>query len=111
MKKILFILIFALLLSINAFAKEFTDVDSSIETYKEAISYLSENGIINGYEDGSFKPANLITRAEIIKIIVVSFDIKFADGINKSYAYDDVKGKWFEEYVKIGASNGIIKLY
>ncbi len=36
---------------------------------REAISSLSKAGIINGYEDGSFKPQNSITRAEIAKLM------------------------------------------
>jgi len=112
MKKILLIaLIIAMVISTNAFAKEFTDVDDTLKGYKEAISYLSEKGIVSGYPDGSFKPASSITRAEVIKIIVTAFDIKLKEGTNKSYVFDDIKDKWFEDYVIIGASNGIIKGY
>ena len=110
-KTILVCLLLLLTISTVAFAKEFIDVDDSISTYKDAISYLSEKEVISGYPDGSFKPKNPITRAEVIKIIVTSFNIEFKDGSNKSFAFDDIKGKWFEDYVKIGASNGIIKGY
>lgn len=36
---------------------------------KDAIIAFTENGYINGYEDGSFKPTAYITRAEITKIL------------------------------------------
>ncbi|MBR3280435.1 MAG: S-layer homology domain-containing protein [Clostridia bacterium] len=52
-----------------AFAKEFTDIGAT----HWAMAYvddLSNKGIINGYEDGSFKPSGTITRAEFIKLIV-----------------------------------------
>ena len=110
-KTILVCLLLLFTISTVAFAKEFIDVDDSISTYKDAISYLSEKEVISGYPDGSFKPKNPITRAEVIKIIVTSFNIEFKDGSNKSFAFDDIKGKWFEDHVKIGASNGIIKGY
>ena len=112
MKKVLLIIMMiALIVSTSVFAKGFSDVDETMENYEEAISYLSEKEIISGYPDGSFKPMNSITRAEVIKIIVTSFNIEFKEGTNKSYAFDDITGKWFEDYVKIGASNDIIKGY
>ena len=36
---------------------------------KEAINALHKAGIINGYEDGTFKPDNPITRAEVAAIV------------------------------------------
>lgn len=36
---------------------------------KEAIEALAEKGIITGYEDGTFKPNEPITRAEVATII------------------------------------------
>jgi predicted DNA-binding antitoxin AbrB/MazE fold protein len=47
----------------------FTDVDSN-STYYNALNYLKEEGIVNGYEDGSFKPENKINRAEFTKILI-----------------------------------------
>jgi hypothetical protein len=39
------------------------------------IAYFYDNGIIDGYEDGSFGPGNPITRAEIAKIVVNLLDL------------------------------------
>lgn len=36
---------------------------------KNAIVYMNNKGLVNGYEDGSFKPSNNITRAEFYSII------------------------------------------
>ncbi|MGO4185333.1 S-layer homology domain-containing protein, partial [Paenibacillus sp. TAF43_2] len=36
---------------------------------KEAIAALTEAGIIKGYEDGSIRPKEKITRAEIASIV------------------------------------------
>ena len=46
----------------------FNDVDEKIWSYKY-INTLANNGILKGYEDGSFKPKNGITRAEIAVIL------------------------------------------
>ncbi|MDY3929423.1 MAG: S-layer homology domain-containing protein [Clostridia bacterium] len=52
-------------------AEECTYFDSSdIAQYaKNAVSYFSKIGIINGYNDNTFKPYNNITRAEAAKMI------------------------------------------
>ncbi|MBE6701212.1 MAG: S-layer homology domain-containing protein [Ruminococcaceae bacterium] len=46
----------------------FSDVDET-HTYYSAICALYTNGIINGYEDNTFKPDSTITRAEVVTII------------------------------------------
>ena len=46
----------------------FTDVTTGHDNYV-AIKYLKENELIEGYEDGSFKPLKKINRAEALKII------------------------------------------
>ncbi len=52
-------------------AADFTDVTEN-DQYYNAINELVAAGIINGYEDGTFKPANTITRAEFSKILAVA---------------------------------------
>lgn len=47
---------------------KFTDVPKTHWAYK-AIEELAEKGLINGYEDGTFKPDAPITRAEVAIII------------------------------------------
>lgn len=49
-------------------AREFSDVSPGRWSY-ESIENISNKCLINGYEDGSFKPANTITRAEAAVII------------------------------------------
>ncbi len=48
---------------------KFTDADKVAEYAAPYVALLSELGYLNGYEDGSFAPANNITRAEAAKII------------------------------------------
>lgn len=52
-------------------AADFSDVAGDYAHY-EAITALVDQGIINGYEDGTFKPENTITRAEFSKLLAVS---------------------------------------
>ena len=52
----------------------FTDVPISYEHYG-AIAALSERKIINGYPDGTFKPSEPITRAQMAKILTNAFEL------------------------------------
>ena len=47
---------------------KFTDIDR-FDWCRGEINALAQMGIINGYEDGLFKPDNKITRAETVAII------------------------------------------
>ncbi|WP_165763810.1 C40 family peptidase [Halalkalibacter urbisdiaboli] len=46
----------------------FSDVDSSNWAHKE-ISALQSSGIVKGFEDGTYRPSNQVTRAEFSKIL------------------------------------------
>ena len=48
--------------------KVFTDVESD-QWYFEAINTLAEVGIANGYDDGSFRPQRLSSRAEAVQFL------------------------------------------
>ena len=55
------------LVTISAGAKDFADDDAI--TYEEAVAVLSEIGVVDGYTDGSFKPATALNRGQAAKII------------------------------------------
>jgi len=79
--------------------------------YEEAIRYLADKNIIQGYPDGSYKPENSVNRAEFTKIIVGA---KLGDEPKASAAncFPDVKSSdWFASYVCYAKTNGIIAGY
>src|SRR5205823_7784507 len=49
----------------------FSDVHPG-DYYYEAVTYLSCSGAISGYADGTFRPYNQTTRAQFVKILVLS---------------------------------------
>lgn len=55
----------------------FSDVPKT-SPYYEAIAILRENGVIGGYVDGTFKPNNSLTRAQMAKIITKGFQLETA---------------------------------
>ena len=49
--------------------KAFSDVDPAL-WYGEPIGAMAALGVIGGYEDGTFRPEQPITRAEFVKMAV-----------------------------------------
>ncbi len=96
----------------GASAAVFMDVSTGSKYY-EAVNRLSELGIINGYEDGSFRPDNNVTRAEFSKIIVGMMNkATEAKSTPPSSAFDDVNQvQWCIPYVNYLTANGVIKGY
>lgn len=73
----------------------------------DAVFHLSDEGIINGYEDGTFKPLNLITRAEFVKLVVSAFYPN--EQIEFSANFCDVdKNSWYAKYVNVAYNMGIV---
>jgi len=68
MKKIVSLLLVLLMLSGTVFAAGFTDLDETHWAYPH-VSELVEKGVINGYEDGTFRPDANVTRAELAKLL------------------------------------------
>lgn len=76
----------------------FSDLPASHQAYS-AVQYLSSHGILQGYNDGTFRPDKKVTRAEAIKIIAASIAQGkiFTPGTS---AYADIPaGVWYEPYV------------
>lgn len=70
--------------------------DISQHWAKEYIKTLSDTGIVNGFDDNTFKPDNNVTRAEFTKIVCRMFDITGGG----EPLFDDVKpSDWYYGFV------------
>ena len=68
----------AILLSpINIFAKDFTDVKKG-DWFYEAVTELTDAGIINGYQDNTFKPSRRVSYAEFLTLLNNTLGVKQA---------------------------------
>ena len=85
----------------------FSDVDPNGEM-SPYIAALVEKGAIRGYPDGSFRPKQNITRAQIAQIVAKAFDLKMG---KLPASFKDLPAGDAGEYIKILASNGIVKGY
>ncbi|MFC1647442.1 S-layer homology domain-containing protein [Patescibacteria group bacterium] len=118
MKKILLIpaLIIALLIGQVASAA-FSDVDDGT-SYESSIEWMNNNGVIQGYPDGTFKPDQCVNRAEFLKMmyLTVETDIVVEDGFAGSNYYDDFftdtyTDQWYWPYVEQALRDEAIEGY
>ena len=86
---------------------DYTDVAADA-WYNNAVSTLSNMGIIDGYEDGTFKPNAPITRAEFTAIATRFFDYTAEyEGAFNDVTYSD----WYAECVQAAVDMGLVNGY
>lgn len=85
----------------------FTDVPTT-HTNADAIVYMQKWGIVQGYPDGTFRPKNVINRAEFTKILVGAF---YPGEANGSECFKDVHTQWFSSEVCFAKEKGIVAGY
>lgn len=90
----------------------YTDVNNQDKCYESAL-ILQDLGIISGYDDGSFRPLENITRAEFTKIVVCMMDKeKEAKTLSSAPAFSDVdRGNWASAYINYAVSKNILSGY
>ncbi len=88
----------------------FTDV-SSIEWYAPYICTAKDLGYINGYNDGSFRPENDITKVEAIKIIGEVFDWELNSLPEVELFSDTSSNEWYIPYLKYAKSKNLLPEY
>lgn len=90
-------------------ALPFPDLDHTWFRTVEAISYLQTKGVLNGYDDGTFRPNDTINRAELLKIVfkgksdIVPVSRRCFSDINPD--------EWYAPYVCAAKNRGIVSGY
>ncbi len=72
----------------------------------EYIIKLAQYGVIGGFEDGTYRPEDLVTKEQFVKMVVEAFGIK-SDKTTTSFA-DVSASHWANEYIAIAVGKGII---
>ncbi len=78
----------------------FNDVPSS-HPNREAIDYVLEEGFVQGYDDGLFRPGQTINRAEFTKIVTLyRFGQKMVDMCGSRMQFRDLQSDaWYVKYI------------
>ncbi|CAH1221602.1 hypothetical protein PAECIP111893_04740 [Paenibacillus plantiphilus] len=107
MRKISFSLIAAVLFLLgsqisittsSATAEGFKDVKSS-DWFYSSVASLVQRGIVNGFSDGTFKPKQTVTRAELIKMVVTALKLDVSERKEGQ--------SWYVPYVEAAKTAGV----
>ena len=75
----------------------------------EAITWVTEEGIFQGYSDGSFKPYQEINRAEVTKVILEAFNVNLFPMDGSTLGFSDVEPfAWYMSYVRTAKFYGML---
>ncbi|MGA9525477.1 MAG: S-layer homology domain-containing protein [Myxococcaceae bacterium] len=67
-------------------------------------------GITSGYADGTFKPNNVLTRVELVSLLVRALGVPLANPATPSFS-DVKKTDWFYQVVETGRARGLLSGY
>jgi hypothetical protein len=95
-------------------AAQFSDVGPET-TYSESIWWLSDNGVIEGYPDGTFKPENCVNRVEFLKMLYLTNETNIDDlsaGAGYADMFSDVDtDAWYWPYLRYALQTGTVEGY
>jgi hypothetical protein len=86
----------------------FTDVSES-DWYYEAVRFVQERGLMNGYSDGRFGANDTLSRAQLAQIL---FNKEGRPVVNYLLDFSDVAGEaWYTEAIRWATNQGIVGGY
>ncbi|HEX6607678.1 MAG TPA: S-layer homology domain-containing protein, partial [Chloroflexia bacterium] len=89
----------------------FSDVQPS-DYFYTPVRYLVCRGAISGYADGTFRPANPTSRAQMVKIVVLGFSKPVTTPPAGGYTFADVPPSHpFFAFIETAAATGIVSGY
>ncbi len=93
----------------TAQAAGFADVDDN-DWYATAVNWAAGAGVVNGYEDNTFRPNTAITREQLAAILMNYAAYKGEDVSNRAdlTSYTDQPSTWAEEAMSWAVAEGLI---
>jgi hypothetical protein len=102
--------IFGMVVTVNVAGAQGSGVFSDVPTtytYSTAVGYLKDEGVVQGYSDGTYMPENTINRAEFVKIALLAT----GETPSGSDCFPDVGNEWFAPYVCKAKTLGLVQGY
>lgn len=86
--------------SVGSLFTSFSDVSPN-HPYSSAVAYVRQEGIVNGYPDGTFRPDQSINRAEFTKIVTLAlFGQDMVEKCGTFYSFTDVpRDAWYAKHL------------
>ena len=103
MKKIIPVLVIFVIISILPFSTSYAESGYSDICYEdwfyESVIELSKKGVLNGFPDGTFKPDEIVTAGQFIKMVVIALGENPGNGTNY----------WAETYIEYAGAVGLLE--
>ena len=104
-KTIIISILAALFISGISFGLSFTDINSNNWFYDDVMD-LTNRGVVNGFDDGTFRPDDSVSVDQFIKLVVTSLGYDFENGeiywaspfIDKAIELDLIETDMFANY-------------
>lgn len=85
---------------------------SDFDLNEAGLDYVAMLDLMSGYEDGSFRPDNTITRAEFAKSLVIEYEDAFDEMDKEDIYFSDVTPQhWSYDYIAKAVKIGFISGY
>jgi len=89
----------------------FKDVENG-KWYTEAINWAAKNNIVFGYGDGNFGPNDILTREQMVSILLqyskfMGYDVSKKDDLSAYHDADKISD-WARDKMQWGVANGLI---
>ena len=117
MKRIVSLLL-ALSMVLSMFTVSFAGTslkDIEGKKYQAAVEALVELGVVSGYPDGTYLPDNVVTRAELAKLLVVAYGLEPAaeasKGVTPFADVNAVANHWASGYINVSADYKFVNGY
>ncbi len=112
MKKIFLSFTAVFLFANAAFAdivySDFKDVPSDYK-YVKSISWMEDNGVVQGFDDSTFRPERAVNRVEFLKML---YETVGMEGYNVDIDFTDVpENAWYTKYVKEAFATNVVNGY
>jgi len=86
----------------------FPDVEIS-QWYATYVTVAKTKGIVNGYPDGTFQPANNVNRVEALKIVIETSKIDYAGA--ETVSFPDTVEDWYTSYLNYAIKYDLVDPY
>ncbi|NDL66415.1 S-layer homology domain-containing protein [Anaerotalea alkaliphila] len=85
------------------------DVEDPLQ--QEAVDTLLSLGVVDGYPDGTYRPENLVTRAEMAKLVVTALGYTDVSNFTETGFEDLDQAAWAVGHVELASRLGVIGGY
>jgi len=82
--------------------------DVTNQWFAPFVCYAKQQGWVKGYPDGTFKPAQTVSKAESLKMLLEAYNVNLDNNLNAGFTDVDTNA-WFTPYVAKAKNQGLLE--